>query len=224
MRLKSEQGKPRITVYDLSTDGHEETPVEDLKDFLTKPPPNDKPTRLFVVQDLSPEVIELLGDKLRVDPAVFLTHIWTKNWYNKGVSQSLVSPSHSGMARQSFVRFRYVVAREVRLEEAEGTNADKGAEGFKGDKEAEGTSEGKEVEGTNRGKDVKGPIKPGTLGRWASDNSCILRQILVRKFSLNEKAFGFARSQITMWVKPDANNKSGWTGLYGFLLLLNFQV
>src|SRR5579859_1222165 len=123
------EGKPSINVYDLSENGVNVNGVDInsvrinpvgiadiqvLKEFLKNPRPNDKPTRLFVVQDLSPELIELLGHTLSVDPAVFLTHIWTKNWYNKGASQSLVSPSHSGMAGQSFVRFRYVVAREVK--------------------------------------------------------------------------------------------------------------
>lgn len=55
----------------------------DLKDCLNGLGENKSvKTRLFVVEDLSRNVIELLGNHFKVDPSFFREHIVDYAWYN----------------------------------------------------------------------------------------------------------------------------------------------
>lgn len=173
-QIPSGEPHPRVAVFDISAStigltAKIEKPA-DLEEFLDKPRSPGQ-SRLFVVEDLTPALIEILGQKLDVDPTVFLTHIWTANWYSKRSAPSMVSQSQSVKALQSFVRFRYVVSRPLRVEK----------------------------------------FNPNIVERHACWNSSILRQISVKNLSSTGNPIGFARRQITMWVKPD--EQDDWTGL-----------
>lgn len=67
--------------------------------------------RLYVVEDLSRDVIELLGDRYDVDPAFFREHILDFSWFNVRDpwkdSPNLVKDSRN----QSWTQIRYVTAR-----------------------------------------------------------------------------------------------------------------
>ncbi|KAI2625844.1 hypothetical protein GGR54DRAFT_517526 [Hypoxylon sp. NC1633] len=57
------------------------TNPRDLADYLDQPIASDT-TRFYVVEDLSRDVIELLGSKLDIDPLFFREHINDYTWYN----------------------------------------------------------------------------------------------------------------------------------------------
>lgn len=57
--------------------------IGELKDCLAEMGENDHvKTRLFVVEDLSRDVIEALGFHFKVDPSFFREHIVDYAWYN----------------------------------------------------------------------------------------------------------------------------------------------
>jgi len=67
--------------------------------------------KLFVVEDLSRDVIETLGYKFDIEPAFFRSHIVDYAWYNVR-DRWIDPPSLEGDAkRQPWVQLRYVTAR-----------------------------------------------------------------------------------------------------------------
>lgn len=90
----------------------------ELELFLNGPPALNR-SRLFIVEDISPDVVELLGSHLDVDPAFFVSHIWALNWYSSHPTPSTVPHRDSMRYEQSFVQFRYMEARTVLGENAE---------------------------------------------------------------------------------------------------------
>ncbi|KAL8805827.1 MAG: hypothetical protein Q9182_001739 [Xanthomendoza sp. 2 TL-2023] len=71
-------------------------------------------TRLFVVEDLSRDVIEILGSRLDVDPMFFRGHISDYTWYNTR-DPWIELPDMDIVAReQSFSHVRYAHARYFR--------------------------------------------------------------------------------------------------------------
>lgn len=57
--------------------------TEELKDCLKGLGENESvKTRLFVVEDLSRNVIEALGSHFKIDPSFFREHIVDYAWYN----------------------------------------------------------------------------------------------------------------------------------------------
>ncbi|RYO77010.1 hypothetical protein DL762_009538 [Monosporascus cannonballus] len=67
--------------------------------------------RLYVVEDLSRDVIEVLGQKLKIDPDVFRSHIVDYAWYN--VRDRWRDPPYVGAAGRpkNWTQLRYVTAR-----------------------------------------------------------------------------------------------------------------
>ena len=67
--------------------------------------------RLFVVEDLSRDVIEALGDKLNIDPSFFRAHISDYAWSN--VRDRWMDPPNLNVVRRSqpWFQLRYVYAR-----------------------------------------------------------------------------------------------------------------
>ncbi|RYP70524.1 hypothetical protein DL769_004938 [Monosporascus sp. CRB-8-3] len=67
--------------------------------------------RLYVVEDLSREVIEALGQKLKIEPDVFRSHIVDYAWYN--VRDRWRDPPYVGAAGRptNWMQLRYVTAR-----------------------------------------------------------------------------------------------------------------
>lgn len=54
-----------------------------LKEYLTEPRDNSSiKLRLFVVEDLSRDVIETLGSHFNIDPSFFREHLVDYIWYN----------------------------------------------------------------------------------------------------------------------------------------------
>lgn len=66
---------------------------EELKEKIQAVKDNDDSVkfRLWVVEDLSREVIEMLGNHYDIDPSFFREHILDFVWYN--ISQYSLSPS-----------------------------------------------------------------------------------------------------------------------------------
>ncbi|RYP32427.1 hypothetical protein DL767_005191 [Monosporascus sp. MG133] len=67
--------------------------------------------RLYVVEDLSRDVIEVLGQKLKIEPDVFRSHIVDYAWYN--VLDRWRDPPYVGAAGRpkNWTQLRYVTAR-----------------------------------------------------------------------------------------------------------------
>jgi hypothetical protein len=111
---------PRIAVLDISeTDGivflNEFTNVDTLSNFLNNDSGNHLPSlRIFLLQDLFPELIEFIGANFDVDPAFFSAHIYDLDWFSKSASAATVSPSKSHLQQQRFRQFRYLEARPLK--------------------------------------------------------------------------------------------------------------
>lgn len=89
--------KTRVCLIDYPRDSEElkihdvcET-IEELKDQINNVNDNDDSVkfRLWVVEDLSRDVIETLGDHYDIDPSFFREHIMDYIWYN--ISQCFFS-------------------------------------------------------------------------------------------------------------------------------------
>lgn len=70
-------------------------------------------TRLFLVEDLSTDLVEILGSRFDVDPAFFAWHVGGMGWFSRRSSPSTVPGSQSSSKEQSFVKLRYLEARPV---------------------------------------------------------------------------------------------------------------
>ncbi|KAL9580933.1 MAG: hypothetical protein Q9212_004194 [Teloschistes hypoglaucus] len=73
-----------LVIYSHTTERHDVTDLEHLKQLLRI---EDEPrkgviARLFIVEDLSRDLIEILGSHLDVDPTFFRGHISDYTWYN----------------------------------------------------------------------------------------------------------------------------------------------
>jgi len=119
--LPKGQPNPRIAVLDISaTDGivfhNEFSHVDPLANFLDSELGKHLPTlRIFLVQDLLPDLIEFIGTKFDVDPAVFSAHIYDLDWFSKSSSAATVSPTKSHLQQQRFLQFRYLEARPLEI-------------------------------------------------------------------------------------------------------------
>jgi hypothetical protein len=78
--------KTNIAVLDFSPDNdtetYEVTSLKELQEALHTPLPVSSTTRLFIVEDLSSNVIEALGSAFDIDPQFFRAHICDYMWYN----------------------------------------------------------------------------------------------------------------------------------------------
>lgn len=101
MERNERMKRTRVAVLDYPEDGKKpsridfETP-EELKDGIAELDGDDQKNssvkfRLFVVEDLSREVIETLGARYDVDPAFFREHLVDYVWYN--ISKWSFSPA-----------------------------------------------------------------------------------------------------------------------------------
>jgi len=113
------KGNPslRLAVVDLSATAgvvfREELSITTLAKFLSSESPLPA-LRIFLVQDLFPDVIELLGSNFDIDPSFFSTHIYDLDWFGKSSSAATFSPSKSTLQEQQFHQFRYLQARPLR--------------------------------------------------------------------------------------------------------------
>jgi hypothetical protein len=112
-------GQPnlQIAVVDFSGDGSalqgQFGNADALSAFLTKCP-QEGVSRLFLVEGLSRDLVEFLGTELDVDPAFFTSHLWGLDWFPRRSSSSTVPCSLSSARQQSFIRFQYLEARQIK--------------------------------------------------------------------------------------------------------------
>jgi hypothetical protein len=70
--------------------------------------------QLLLVQNITPDVVRLLGDKWKIPPDFFLSHLENSNWYSLwNIQQNL--PTLRSVC-QSYVRFQFIGPREVETE------------------------------------------------------------------------------------------------------------
>jgi hypothetical protein len=69
--------------------------------------------RLFIVEDLSPDIIEILGSGFDVDPSFFAQHVCLQ-WFSARAAPGRVPSSYSAKRWQSFVSFPYLEARPLK--------------------------------------------------------------------------------------------------------------
>ncbi|KAI1270106.1 hypothetical protein F5Y18DRAFT_3901 [Xylariaceae sp. FL1019] len=107
--------KTKVSVldyYETKVHRHEtvETP-KDLRQELDRDPTDGVQFKLFVVEDLSSDVIEILGQKLKIEPDVFRAHIADFAWYNV-LDRWRDPPVLDVVSRsQNWMQMRYVTIR-----------------------------------------------------------------------------------------------------------------
>lgn len=84
---------------------------------LTRHAPNSAESDIFIVGDISPEVIAFLGERFDVDPQFFLDHIGKSRWYCLGDIEKHLPALKSAKAESQFLRFRFISPRELILKE-----------------------------------------------------------------------------------------------------------
>jgi hypothetical protein len=106
--------KTKACVLDYSMDSVTPHPINSavaLKEKLDEAIDDNVKFRLYVVEDLSRDVIEALGHKLGIEPGFFRAHIVDYAWYN--VLDRWRDPPSLDMVgkHQQWVQLRYVSAR-----------------------------------------------------------------------------------------------------------------
>ncbi len=89
----------------------------------------DVQLRLYVVQDLSKDVIEVLGSGLGIEPSFFRAHIVDYAWYNVRDRWRDPPALNVDSRQQNWIQLRYVTARYFESEK-DFKKAEKEAEGF----------------------------------------------------------------------------------------------
>ncbi|KAL7623739.1 hypothetical protein AAE478_005292 [Parahypoxylon ruwenzoriense] len=72
---------------------------------------NEKLRRLFIVEDLSKTIIEMLGAALDIDPSFFRCHLEDHTWYNIKDDWVEMPELESQAYNRSFITLRYMQAR-----------------------------------------------------------------------------------------------------------------
>jgi hypothetical protein len=92
--------------------------LEALKDDEGESSQGKRELRLFVVEDLSRDVIEALGSELDIEPAFFREHIFDYAWYN--IRDRWQDPPNlrSATRKRRWVQLRYVTARYFKTQES----------------------------------------------------------------------------------------------------------
>jgi hypothetical protein len=110
------QSTPRCAVIDTSANGvlvrGSFTNILDLQPLLDVSSCTSD-ARLFVIEDLSVDFIELFGSRLHIDPAFFSSHVYALGWYSRCPSPTTIPPSRSNVKTRLFLQFRYIEARSV---------------------------------------------------------------------------------------------------------------
>ncbi|RYP65494.1 hypothetical protein DL770_008985 [Monosporascus sp. CRB-9-2] len=113
---KRRAAKTEVTILDYYADKVEPTgPIQSAaelrKELDRSITGDDIRLRLYVVEDLSRDVIEVLGQKLKIEPDVFRSHIVDYAWYN--VRDRWRDPPYVGAAGRpkNWTQLRYVTAR-----------------------------------------------------------------------------------------------------------------
>ncbi|RYP15474.1 hypothetical protein DL765_005681 [Monosporascus sp. GIB2] len=108
--------KTEVTILDYCADKVKKTgPIQSTgelrKELDTRLTGDDIRLRLYVVEDLSRDVIEVLGQKLKIEPDVFRSHIVDYAWYN--VRDRWRDPPYVGAVGRpkNWTQLRYVTAR-----------------------------------------------------------------------------------------------------------------
>ena len=94
--------------------------IDDLTTFLDPRhhDHNNVNATLFVVEDLSRDVIEALGSRFDVDPSFFRGHISDYTWNNIRDPWVELQPLDAYSRRQTYLHVRYVQTRYFRSEES----------------------------------------------------------------------------------------------------------
>lgn len=85
--------------------------TEDIRRELRTDVSEDASFRLYVVEDLSRNVIEALGTEFEIDPDFFRAHIVDYAWYNVRDRWREAQPLEQLRGRRSWFQFRYVTTR-----------------------------------------------------------------------------------------------------------------
>ncbi|KAG0649540.1 hypothetical protein D0Z07_3830 [Hyphodiscus hymeniophilus] len=106
--------RTKVALLDYSTDavlGHHINSAPDLSGKLDEAIDDEIRFRLYVVEDLSRDVIEAFGNKLGIEPAFFRAHIVDYAWYNP-LDRWRDPPSLDVAVRnQNWMQIRFVRAR-----------------------------------------------------------------------------------------------------------------
>lgn len=93
--------------------------VQGLKEFVTEPWADvDGNIRLFVIEDLSTHVIEILGNQFNIDPGFFRSHISDYAWFNVADPWMEFPGLPSRLSLNAFFTLRHVRPYYFRNEEA----------------------------------------------------------------------------------------------------------
>ena len=100
-----------VSEYDI-TPIHQYEDLEKVQVFL-ETQEGLNASRLFLIENISSELIEVLGAQLDVDPSFFSRHLCEVDWYSRHSSPTTVPSSFITTRGQSFIHFPYLEARPV---------------------------------------------------------------------------------------------------------------
>ncbi|KAJ2999171.1 hypothetical protein NUW58_g85 [Xylaria curta] len=117
---KRRVAKTKVCVLDYHSEEVKKelfTSAEKLKTSLGSDIPDEVEFRLYVVEDLSRDVIEALGQKFKIEPDFFRAHIVDFAWYN--VRDRWRNPPLLDIVsrHQNWMQLRYVTARYFDIDE-----------------------------------------------------------------------------------------------------------
>lgn len=129
--IKERAERTRVAVFEFAQTG--EAPLrtnihnsENLRQRLSESDLKEDPVyaRLFVVEDMSRDVIEALGAKYDIDPLYFRSQISDYLWYNTGDPWAELSDLPHIASKRNYYNIRYMRARyfesETAIEAAKG--------------------------------------------------------------------------------------------------------
>jgi hypothetical protein len=116
--IQMRASRTRVAVLDFTAEGEckeirKISEIEELRRLFTDPQFDHEPkhARLFILEDLSRDMIEAFGAQYNIDPFFFRSQINDYLWYN--TRDTWVEPSYSPrwMANLNFHTFRYMTPR-----------------------------------------------------------------------------------------------------------------
>ncbi|KAI0442026.1 hypothetical protein F4803DRAFT_386930 [Xylaria telfairii] len=160
------------------------TSALDLKARLYKPVANEVEFRLYVVEDLSRDVIEALGEKYKIEPDFWRAQIMDFAWQN--VRDRWRNPPLLDIVgrHQNWVQLRYVTARYF---DANEKNSQKEKSSF--------TKAAEEVDGFNIFRRVDDDLSNKSY--WDKEGAIV----------------GLTRSRATFWLQPTSSQQGPPVGI-----------
>lgn len=110
--------KARFSILTLKLDGSQEGPFDreeytELDHFLTQYPLEPEACRLFLVENICPETVALLHERLGVELDVFVKHVDNEPWFRSHDVTRCVPELPSSQIKRNFLQIRHIETLSV---------------------------------------------------------------------------------------------------------------